>query len=102
LKESPDATVRDLCAFLDISPHVELSSVGARMNTYVSYRIPAVRRFARRMPRIARRVVGRLNVKADSYPPMNPSTRASLIDHFAPHNARLERWLGRDLSAWSS
>jgi hypothetical protein len=33
---------------------------------------------------------------ASSYTPMNPATRASLLDYFAPHNERLYRLLDRD------
>ncbi len=35
-----------------------------------------------------------------SYPPLDPETRARLVEHFGPSNARLATWLGRDLSAW--
>ena len=38
---------------------------------------------------------------ADPYPPMDEGTRTMLVDYYRPHNAALEQWLGRDLSAWS-
>ncbi len=35
------------------------------------------------------------------YPPMDPVTRRVLVDTFAPGNAALAEWLGRDLSHWN-
>lgn len=35
------------------------------------------------------------------YPPMAPELHAWLTEHFAPDNASLAAWLGRDLSGWS-
>ena len=34
------------------------------------------------------------------YPPMERATRVLLYEHYVSHNARLGRWLGRDLSHW--
>jgi hypothetical protein len=39
-------------------------------------------------------------VRAASYAPMQPETRAALAEHYRPHNDRLAAWLGRDLSNW--
>ncbi len=39
-------------------------------------------------------------VRAASYAPMQPETRAALAEHYRPHNDRLAAWLGRDLSHW--
>ena len=36
-----------------------------------------------------------------SYPPLATETRARMVEHFRPWNDRLERFLGRDLSAWN-
>lgn len=36
------------------------------------------------------------------YPPMASATREQLRAHFAPHNAALEDWLGREVTAWRS
>jgi len=35
------------------------------------------------------------------YPPIDPSTRARLVEDFRPYNDRLAEWMGRDLSAWN-
>lgn len=42
------------------------------------------------------------NENAGTYPPMDPATRARLVEEFRPYNDRLAEWLGRDLSAWNS
>ena len=34
------------------------------------------------------------------YPPMAEETRRSLREYYAPHNADLEAWLGRELPGW--
>jgi hypothetical protein len=36
-----------------------------------------------------------------AYPPVDPSTRAQLIEHYRPYNDRLSVWLGRDVSHWN-
>ena len=36
------------------------------------------------------------------YPPMDPATRAGLLEEFKGEVAALEEWLGRDLTAWRS
>ncbi len=35
-----------------------------------------------------------------AYPPMDPGTRARLVEEFRESNARLAEWLGRDLPGW--
>ncbi len=37
-----------------------------------------------------------------TYPPIDPGTRARLVEEFRPYNDRLAEWLGRDLSAWNA
>ncbi len=39
--------------------------------------------------------------RAGAYPPIDPSTRAHLIEHYRPYNDRLSSWLGRDVSHWN-
>jgi hypothetical protein len=39
--------------------------------------------------------------RAGAYPPIDPSTRAQLIEHYRPYNDRLSNWLGRDVSHWN-
>lgn len=39
--------------------------------------------------------------RAKPYPPIEPVTRANLVEYFRPFNDRLEAWMGRNLSAWN-
>lgn len=36
------------------------------------------------------------------YPPMSSETRERLREYYAPHNADLHEWLGREVTAWTS
>lgn len=66
-----------------------------------------VRRVARRMLsertryRI-REVIQRINERPFSPPPLDPRTRAALLERFRPLNARLSELIGRDLSLWDA
>jgi hypothetical protein len=46
------------------------------------------------------RGLGRLNLGARPYPPMNPTTRARLDDYYRRRNQGLAALLGRDLHVW--
>lgn len=48
---------------------------------------------------ISRRLL-RWNERRFDYPPMAAATREDLRAFYAPHNARLARWLGRELPGW--
>lgn len=48
-----------------------------------------------------RNLVEEVNETTFRPPPMSAATRRELIEHFRPHNERLERLLDRDLSAWN-
>jgi hypothetical protein len=57
--------------------------------------------------RLWRRLPFRLGYKLDAwnrpsfdYPPIDAGTRARLDELFEEPNARLAKWLGRDLSVW--
>jgi hypothetical protein len=50
----------------------------------------------------ARDALNRLNTGSAPIPDMDTSTRARLIEHFAPCNNALSRLIGRDLTAWHS
>lgn len=56
--------------------------------------------------RLFRMIPGRLRVpfrllnRTKGYPPMNPDTRARLVEEFRPWNARLGALLGEDFSDW--
>lgn len=101
LTRDPAGTYRSLCRFLRVDESFSPPELGVSVNSYVAFRSRAVRRVARRLPKPARRVVGRLNRRDDpSYPPMEPRVRARLLERFAEENAALGSWLDRDLSSW--
>jgi hypothetical protein len=45
-------------------------------------------------------VVGKLNARDESYPPMPERVRGRLHEGFHEDNDALATWLGRDLSSW--
>lgn len=101
LRDRPGETYRTMCRFLGVADDFGPPELGASVNSFVSFRSRAIRRVARRLPKPARRAVGRLNTKDDpSYPPMEHATRAMLVERFREGNAALAQWLGRDLGAW--
>lgn len=89
-----------VCRFLGIDDAAVPDEVGRRANAYRRVRSQRVARVGKRLPVKLRDAIGRLNTKQAEYPRMDPSTRERLADYFAPHNAALADWLGRDLSGW--
>lgn len=96
LVNDPQRTYFAACHFLGLraSQHERL---GHAVNVHVRFRSLAIRRFSRRLPRMARRCVERANARKTPYPPMSPSVRSWLEGHFAPYNADLAQLLGREL-----
>lgn len=52
------------------------------------------------LARRARHALLSINEKPFTPPPMHDDTRRRLADYFAPHNQKLEKLIGRDLSLW--
>jgi hypothetical protein len=100
LRSDPTALVRDLLAFVGVHATEVPRAVGQAKNRFMTYRFPRLREPIRRLPAPLARVAGRLNVRYGAYPPMADATRAELRERFAPANAALAEWLGRDLDAW--
>ncbi len=100
LTTAPEASYRSLCSFIGVSDEHRPAELGEAVNSFVTFRSRALRSATRRMPRTARRAVGRINAKQDSYPPMSPATRASLLERLREDNAALASWLHRDLDGW--
>lgn len=94
------AAYRGVCRFLGIDDAVVPDEVGRPANAYRKVRSHRVARLARRLPVKLRDAVGRLNSQQAAYPRMDDSTRERLAAHFAPHNAALAEWLGRELPSW--
>jgi hypothetical protein len=107
LAARPVETFRETCRFLGLDENSVPESVGNVENAY-RYYYPRwlwgvfVRvRIGRFLPgRMAGAIYRKMVREAEPYPPMDPALRARLTEHFAPDTAALERWLGRDLSAW--
>ena len=59
---------------------------------------PDIRSFIRE--RVSKKVI-LLNRRPFQYPPMDPSTRRMLVEHFKPYNEQLGQLIGRDLSFWN-
>jgi hypothetical protein len=100
LLSEPEETYRSTCRFIGADPDHRPPELGEPVNGFVTFRSRTLRSITQRMPRSARRAVGRLNARSESYPPMSAATREGLVDGFRADNAALARWLGRDLSEW--
>jgi hypothetical protein len=105
LRRDPAALLRELCRFLEIDPEAAPRTIRAE-NTGLGTAEAAVSRLALRLH--LRRLVGRgartrvraLLSRLGTRPRVPEPARRWLVEHYAPHNAALERLLGRDLSAW--
>jgi hypothetical protein len=108
MRADPAAAYAGVCRFLGLDDSFT-PDFSSRENAYQRHRRDwLVRPFVRagimqRLPRAtSERIVARFFPPvAGPVPPPDPGARGRLLDFFAPHNAALERWLGRDLSAWN-
>jgi hypothetical protein len=110
LQAHPRREFEAACSFVGVDPGVDVPNLGARENVYSPHTPRRVwrwlikHRVLQQLPRpvaklIARRIVA---PRPRPVPPMDPAVRATLAEHFAPHNAALADWLGRDLAGWST
>jgi len=102
MRDEPVGSFNGICRFLGVDDVFVPPDLGIAVNPYVSFRSLAARRISKQMPSALRRVVGKVNVRQDSYPPMADHERARLLDVFREPNRELAEWWGRDLSIWSS
>jgi hypothetical protein len=102
LRDEPAKIYVEVCRHLGVDDTFVPNNLGRVVNASVSYRSASLRRVGRRLPRPLSRVVGRLNTKRNSYPPMDPGLRIDLSERFVQDNAELAAWLERDLSAWQT
>ena len=96
MEADPAGTFEAVCRYLGIEPLVT-DVVGSVVNPRVGYRSTSLRRVSQRLPRLPRRILGRLNTTSLTYPPIDPDVRRRLSAHFAPHNAALRELLGRPI-----
>lgn len=103
MKNEPLLTYERVCAFLNVDSSYRPVNLGQPVNSFVTFRSVAGRRLAKSLPKRVRNVVGKLNVKKQSYPPMSDEARSFLNEYFAQPNRALAEWLGRPLTdVWSS
>lgn len=100
MRDSPAESFSRICRFLGVDDSFVPQNLGARMNSYLNFRSPRLRAFGRRLPRPIRRAIGWANSRPSSYPKMDPTVRAQLLELFRNENTALAAWSGLDLSAW--
>lgn len=99
-QKSPLDVYRDVCTFLGVRETFEPPAIGRSINSFATFRFLWVREIAKRLPGRARNMVGRLNTRSSSYPPLDPEIRVELKRVFAPDIDAVSAWLGRDVSDW--
>ena len=101
LSRDPHAVFAQTCEFLDVDPDVVPPTLGVNFNSFRSHtprrgdRVLA--RFAHGRAVLERRLATERAAGSEVVP---QPARDLLRAHFAPRNAQLAEWLGRDLSAW--
>jgi hypothetical protein len=98
----PAAAFARVCAHIGVSTGVAPPEPTRRVNRYGSFRSVRLRNATRKLPVRLRDAIGRVNRRDLDYPPMDPDTRARLVEEFRADNDALAEWLGRDLSAWGA
>jgi Sulfotransferase domain len=107
LTERPAEVFGEVCRFLGLDDSIVPESVGKVENAF-RYYYPRwlwalfVRvKIGRFLPGRAAAALYRAMVReAEPYPRMDAALHERLTEHFASEVEALERWLGRDLSAW--
>lgn len=106
-KQDAEKAFERLCRHVGVDASVRPDVVGSRVNTTADVRSlrlwRATRWLQQRLDRevAALRVLRQLNSYAFVPPPIDRTLEADLRAHFAPFNAELSTWLGRDLHEWS-
>jgi hypothetical protein len=106
MTRTPSRAVGSVSQFLGIDDSFQptVTSVAVNPSRYPRsrwlWRSTQRYRFALRPPSARSSRLDALNSKA--FPRLDPGLRADLLAEFAPLNSDLGRWLGRDLSDWSS
>ena len=107
LRDRPVETFREAARFLGVDDGTVPSVVGAKGNVYREHRpewlwrLMFRRRLWRFLPDRGAKALASWMTRDAEYPPMDPALRRSLAEKFAPDNAALADWLGKDLSGWA-
>lgn len=108
LRSDPTETLRRACRFLGVDEDAPLHNLDHSYNPSTRLRSEALRRLMlrthayRRLPYRVVMKIEQLNRKAKPYPPMDPSLRRELVEWYREDNTALAKWLGRDLSMWTT
>lgn len=97
LKNDFDGTIKSILEFLNVDSSIYLK-IGDK-NTGYDIRFPQLQILQRKLPRVYRKYLNPLtNLNKTKRKPMNPNTRAMLMEHFASDVKLLEDLTGIDLS----
>jgi hypothetical protein len=109
LTREPRAAYADVCRFLGLPEAPEVST--AARNPALTRALGRARRLRHTglgdtvaqwvPPRIRTGIKSLLTRHGGTQPPMPARTRAWLLEYYAPHNDRLARAIGRELSDWN-
>ncbi|MFN2536562.1 MAG: sulfotransferase, partial [Mycobacteriales bacterium] len=105
LAADPAGSFRKICRHLGVTEQ-EVPGLGKVHNAAHTWRSPRLRKLMdrtdawSRLPPPVARWLHRANSKPVHYPPMTCETRARLLEHYRPHNARLRQLLCRPLDGW--
>ena len=102
VEQEPAQTYARICTFIGVDPAMAPPDVGRPANGYRRYRSERLRQALRRLPGPAADLIGHLNSRAATYPPLDPILRRALQDSYEADNQALARWLDRDLSSWNA
>jgi len=101
IQSDPSHFLADVFGFLGVDEGFQPESLGRKVNAYVEFRSLRARNLAKRLPRILARPINRLNASTDNtYPAMEPKTRARLGKTFDAGNRELAGFLGRTDEIW--
>jgi hypothetical protein len=89
-----------VCRHLSVSEAFEPPGLGQRAGSHVEYRSVWLRNKAKTWPMPLRKAVGKLNVRAKSYPPLPREIYSALSVQFADHNRQFATWAGLTASPW--
>ncbi len=116
LAQDPEAAVNEIFEFLDLDRYPIETEDDLIKNSARITRWPVLIQFLYResffksafrhvVPRRIREElllrIRRISSPESPIPALKPKTRRALVDHFAPYNERLERFLGRRLDHWN-
>jgi len=95
-----------VCEFLGIDA-VHPPNLGSRDNAAGGYRplwlwrrLQHRRRIQRWHPRVAGPIERAMKAPLPRQAPLDPALQTLLVEHFEPHTAALEQWLGRPVEGW--